>query len=149
SAASGSVKVSGDVLAGEIWTTWPGIVTDSATATDTPLERAPTIATTPSVLASWRARSTPCEGLVPSSSVTISISGPPNTAVAAALICSAASIAPLLIAGQNSARAPVYDIRVPTFDTGGCASARPARATAKTHSALFIDVSPPSFAVLR
>src|SRR5690606_4909851 len=103
-----------------------------------------TMATAPSVLTSLRARSTPTEGLVAESSVTTWIIGPPKTAVAAALSSSAASSTPLLMAGPNSANAPVYDISVPTVETGGassCAKANPMQAiNANVQTTLFIDV---------
>ena len=53
--SAGKPVMSGFVDAGDIWITPAGMVTDSATARVTPLERAPMIATTPSTSTSFLA----------------------------------------------------------------------------------------------
>src|SRR5690606_19042027 len=128
--------------AGDTMITPLGMATDSATDTVTPLERAPTMAITPSVLTSLRARSTPTDGTVALSSVTSSTMGPPSTAEAAAFSSSTASMTPLLMAGPNSASAPVNAMSEPTLDTGGvCADAKPTSAATRSQTNLFCTFS--------
>ena len=109
-----------------------GMVTALATASVTPLESAPTMATTFSTSTRARAASTPCTGFTAVSRLTISI-GAPSTPPARLTWLEASSTA-LRSGGPNSESEPVKVLRFPTI-SGSCPSSSRQDTLAATASA--------------
>ena len=106
-----SVVSAGEVDAGEIITTPPGIVCDCATASVTPDESEPTIPPTPSTFTNALAASVAICSLVPESRCTTCSSAPFTPP--ASFTSSTAKSTALCIGGPNVAKSPVASSSVP------------------------------------